>query len=119
MSFIINIPGKERYNLPECTIEPGPLIRSWNKYKKFLFLSDPETIILLNMIKSDCNVSAKEQITKQGLCLTFNKPINSNDLNDVLRKFVKLYKQCTYCNIPEVVDYSCRACGKQLIDKSN
>jgi len=108
--FIIQIIGKNRYDLPNCTIE-GNCIKSWTKYKKFMFLTENDCKMLYDGIKKQFKSTATEQTTKQGLCLTFNKPVDCVALNILLREFVNKHKMCSICNVPEIMDGICSACG--------
>jgi hypothetical protein len=108
--FIIQIIGKNRYDLPNCTIE-GNCIKSWTKYKKFMFLTENDCKVLYDNIKKQFKSTATEQNTKQGLCLSLNKPVDSVALNNMLREFVNKHKMCSVCGVPEIMDGICSACG--------
>lgn len=108
--YIIHIDGKDRYDLPNCVVE-GNCIRSWNKYKKIMFLTDNDCRILYNAASIELKTSVSEQMTKRGLTLVFGKPIDGDCFDNILCEFVNSFKMCNICYVPEVVYGFCNACG--------
>ena len=107
---LIQIPGKDRYDLAFCNIDIDN-VKNWSKYKTKLNMSNQECEYLYKLIKSKLMVNVKEVEGKNGLILHFAKKIDSESFNDLLRQFIVHHKICSKCLTPELVDNMCKACG--------
>lgn len=108
--FLLQLPGLNRYDVSICKINTN-CISNWQRYKSKLDLSADECKRLYNEVKSKLNIKVEERKSQNSINLIFSKPLANEPFNDLFREFIKNNKICGQCNIPELVDKHCKACG--------
>jgi len=110
-NYILRLPGLSRYDVPDLEVKTN-VVNNWQKYKQKLNLSANECKEIYNNVKKLYNIKCEEDKTKSsGTNLKFNKPFNSELFNNILRDYINKHKICSNCNVPELIDLKCNACG--------
>ena len=108
--FLLQLPGLSRYDTPICEINTN-CIKNWQRFKTKLDLSQDECKELYKLVKTKLNIKVEEKSSQNSINLIFSKPLLSESFNDLFREFIKINKICGRCNVPELVDKKCKACG--------
>ena len=104
--YILQIAGISRYDVPNCNVT-NKMVTNWSQLKQKLRLTDLDCREIYKIIKRDYKIVT----TEVNGHLQFDKQIQQNDFNDVLRDYVKTHKICTTCRMPEITDGKCAGCG--------